>query len=172
MNIAGAIPWTNQDLILYHGTNERAAESIDRWGINLNYSREMLDFGRGFYTTTSREQAVLWARRRAAGPYYNSTEHGEPKLCVFNVRRDDFADLRFLSFVRGTSDAEDFWSFVRFCRTTNKGLHGRNDWYDTVIGPVTRGIRPRLRVVEGWDQISFHTETGLSVLGQTKVEAI
>jgi len=44
-------------MILYHGSY-RAIEKPD-----LSFSREKTDFGRGFYTTPVKEQAVNWSRR-------------------------------------------------------------------------------------------------------------
>jgi hypothetical protein len=42
-------------LILYHGSNQ------DFDAVDLSKSRDKRDFGRGFYTTTLREQAEDWA---------------------------------------------------------------------------------------------------------------
>ena len=44
---------------LYHGSNQ----VIER--IDLSQGKKYKDFGRGFYTTHLREQAVLWSRRIA-----------------------------------------------------------------------------------------------------------
>ena len=43
-------------LILYHGSNHQFDE------VDLSKSKDFRDFGRGFYTTTLREQAEDWAQ--------------------------------------------------------------------------------------------------------------
>ena len=46
-------------MIVYHGSNQ-IVEHPD-----VSYSDRNLDFGRGFYVTTVKEQAEKWARRKA-----------------------------------------------------------------------------------------------------------
>jgi len=58
--------WTNQDIILYHGTTRNRAQQIQESGANPMLGRERTDFGRGFYTTTSYRQACSWAVNVAA----------------------------------------------------------------------------------------------------------
>ena len=43
-------------MILYHGSNLLVNEP------KILVTNRMLDFGAGFYTTSSREQAVKWAK--------------------------------------------------------------------------------------------------------------
>lgn len=56
--------WFDTLLIVYHGCSEKAADSLLANGlnaINLTIGRVGLDFGKGFYTTTSPDQAASWA---------------------------------------------------------------------------------------------------------------
>lgn len=46
---------------LYHGTDVFSADDILRNGIDLNASRQGLDFGAGFYVTPRLAQARVWA---------------------------------------------------------------------------------------------------------------
>lgn len=46
-------------MILYHGSNLEVRNPM------LLTSQRALDFGKGFYTTTSFEQAETWAKRTA-----------------------------------------------------------------------------------------------------------
>ena len=46
-------------MIVYHGSTEIVKKPDDR------HSYRALDFGKGFYVTTVREQAERWARRKA-----------------------------------------------------------------------------------------------------------
>ncbi|MCL1948746.1 MAG: DUF3990 domain-containing protein [Turicibacter sp.] len=43
----------------YHGSNVKIMAP------NISFGRAMLDFGAGFYVTTSFEQAKNWAKRQA-----------------------------------------------------------------------------------------------------------
>jgi len=56
-------------MIVYHGSNV-VVEKPD-----VNHSFRPLDFGKGFYVTTVREQAIRWANRKAVVDFYNSTGH-------------------------------------------------------------------------------------------------
>jgi hypothetical protein len=148
--------WANQDLILYHGTDAESAALI-RDGIDLARCRIRADFGRGFYTTTSRTQADDWAARTAR------RRRAEPVVLRFSAQRNRLAELEALWFGRGELDAGDFWTFVAYCRAA-KPDHGRPGWYDVVVGPVTISPRFERGVFQGYDQISFHTAAALSVL--------
>lgn len=46
-------------MIIYHGSTEVVKNP------DVNHSYRPLDFGKGFYVTTVREQAERWARRKA-----------------------------------------------------------------------------------------------------------
>ena len=46
-------------MIVYHGTTEIVKNP------DADHSYRQLDFGKGFYVTTVREQAERWARRKA-----------------------------------------------------------------------------------------------------------
>ena len=162
-NDSEVLAWTNQDLVLYHGTDEAAAASITANGVSLRFSRAFLDFGRGFYMTTSREQAAQWARQRSRLP--NSTP---PTLMRAAINRNALAGLDALSFVRGSYDAPDFWSFVDYCRRGGDA-HGRPGWYDIVSGPVSLVTFPRRRIRRNSDQLSFHTAKALTILNKLKL---
>nr|MDT0662621.1 LamG-like jellyroll fold domain-containing protein [Micromonospora sp. DSM 115978] len=50
---------------LYHGTSRQAADNIRNNGVDPSFStRSTMDFGKGFYTTRSQQQAQQWASRR------------------------------------------------------------------------------------------------------------
>src|SRR5262249_49794225 len=104
-------PWTNQNVLLYHGTLDVHVASI-RGGVNPALGRAATDFGREFYTTTVERQARSWAfslSKRRPGT--------RPAVLRFDVSRDDLAGLDSIWFVRGNPDADDFWSLVVYCRT-------------------------------------------------------
>jgi hypothetical protein len=160
--------WNNSPLKLFHGTDERSIESLLGTGIDLQFSRDELDFGRGFYVTTSLAQAMSWAEQKVD---YKQESGGLARVMEFAVSRDYLAELESLWFVRGTAEAVDFWSFVTHCRSSER-FHGRDNWYDIVIGPVTRNFRKRTLLEAESDQISFHTDRALKLLDPKKAEVI
>jgi hypothetical protein len=158
--------WNDQDILLCHGTLDVHVSSILQ-AVDVTRGKPLKDFGRGFYTTTSKLKAEQWAQDLSL----NGT--GKAAVIEFRVCRDDLAQLDFLFFIRFDSNAVDFWSFVQHCRT-NIGDHGRahTSWYDMVVGPVT-GTWKRLTTIPSADQISFHTFAGATVLDRSgKVQVL
>lgn len=98
------MPWTNGPLVLYHGCDHLSAASImtpvlpNQHGIHLAQSRALTDFGRGFYTTTSLQQARNWANSRCR----RRLRTHSPWLAIvlsFSVDRNQLAALQTLCFV-------------------------------------------------------------------------
>src|SRR5207237_10469350 len=54
--LPGVPPWTDQDIVLYHGTTGAFAQDILN-GIDETTGGFLKDFGRGFYTTTRLDKA-------------------------------------------------------------------------------------------------------------------
>ena len=159
--------WTNQLLPLYHGTLDIHVPSILA-GVNVHQGRAHTDFGQGFYTTTIERQAHAWAwqlSQRSPGTL--------PAVMRFDVDRDSLAALQCVWFVRGSFDADDFWSLIFHCRTggadhartTNQG------WYDVAIGPVAATWRQRLTIYDA-DQVSFHTNRTATLLDNSNPRRI
>ena len=105
-------------LSLFHGSNQIVEKPI------IMNRFKTLDFGKGFYTTTNREQAEDFAlkvfkRRKFAGtPIVNCYE--------FSVNLEEFKVLKF------DSPNEDWLDFVVDRR---KGIELEQK-YDLIIGPV------------------------------------
>lgn len=103
---------------LYHGSNCEVMEP--RIITNLR----ALDFGAGFYLTSSEAQAIRWARivtkrRRLGEPILNVYEFGEERTNTLEVLKFETANEKWLDFVVSNRREELF---------INK--------YDLVIGPV------------------------------------
>lgn len=158
--------WNNGDAHLYHGTIAVSVDSILNDGVDLSRGKPEADFARGFYTTTWRAEADERARNRAL------RDGGEPAVVMFRVSRDALASLEIIAFARGSADAEDFWSFVSYCRE-GRGNHGRvnGGLYDVAVGPVAGNWRKRL-ILEGYDQVSFHTIRATTLLDESTKERI
>lgn len=154
--------WTNQRIVLYHGTLDADAKAIVATGVNVALGKANADFGPGFYTTTLERQARSWAWGRS-----RLLPGGMAAAVVqFSVDRDDLSRLETISFVRGDYDADDFWSLVTHCRSGGAG-HARGvpglASYDVAVGPVAAFWQQR-SAMSGADQISFHTKAAEHVL--------
>lgn len=150
--------WSNQEIVLYHGTLDVHVPSILQ-RVDPTVCRFLTDFGRGFYTTTNLLQAERWARGLAL-----QTVGAAAAVLSFSVDRDALAQLECLTFARGSANAIDFWSFVQYCRTVPADHNRpRTGWYDIVVGPVT-GSWQKQTVIPDGDQFSFHTDLAASLL--------
>lgn len=139
------------DLIrFYHGTTKSGASSIRSNGIDLSFSRTKTDFGRGFYTTTDRAQAQIWAAAR------------DGEVLEFSVSRQALAGLNGLDMGAKTQP-----SLFRFFRHNRLG--GRMHSYDAVSGPMLGNPGSFLRGKPGrivGQQTSFHTQDAIDLLYQ------
>src|SRR4051794_20216787 len=158
--------WKNDDLVLYHGCSDLSLQPGNPQGIALNTpshgiqysrSRERLDFGRGFYTTTWLYQARLWANERRISDL-KITRTAKAVVLRIEMKRNDLADLKWLGFVEWQNSG--WFSFKKFCRSGAR-LHAppqyRSHPYDVVYGPLAAGRAAQLSF-GGGDQLSFHTE--------------
>lgn len=148
---------------LYHGSDQIV--SVPR----ILAANRFLDFGEGFYTTTSIEQASRWAQRvrvrnNTLTPFVSVYEMDEAKM---------HSVLRVMQF---TEPNETWLDFICACRSGKPA----NADYDLVIGPVAddnvyatvklfeTGILTRqetvirLKVESLFDQVLFHTDAALA----------
>lgn len=103
---------------LYHGSNILVKEP------HIIPSLKALDFGEGFYLTTSFEQATRWAKLVA-----ERREVGEPIVSVYNFDDESLDSLKVLRFEKASIK---WLNFVLANRTNTQN----NVRYDVVIGPV------------------------------------
>lgn len=104
-------------MTVYHGA---AAEIKNP---DVSFSKNYLDFGRGFYMTTFKAQAEKWALRKA-----DRTKDGAATVNVYELS-DDLSSFRVLDF---ESENEQWLDFVCDCR---KGGEIYKD-YDIIMGAV------------------------------------
>ncbi len=105
-------------MMLFHGSNTK----VDEPKLILNL--RALDFGPGFYLTTSKEQARKWAKTVT-----KRRNRGKATINVYSLNEDSFGKLRVLKF---SSDDGQWLDFV----VANRSLTIKNNDYDLVIGPV------------------------------------
>ena len=103
---------------LYHGSN------IEVKNPQILKSDRKLDFGTGFYVTTSYEQAEKWAelttKRRA---------EGRPVITVYEYDESKESELSVLRFIGPDSD------WLKFVSANRKNIAVKDD-YDLITGPV------------------------------------
>jgi len=149
-------------MIIYHGSSEVVRQP------DILHSYRALDFGKGFYVTTVREQAERWARRKA------SMVGG--RAIVNQYQMDD--DMTELQVKRFPDDLSDWIEFVCDCRD---GKLGYQD-YDLIIGKVANdkvfrvvdmyhsGIWDKeraimeIRAYPNYDQLAFITQIAIDKL--------
>ena len=149
---------------LYHGSLEMVTKP------EIREPNRTLDYGNGFYATSSYDQALAWVKRRME-------EQKTDKGFVNTYELDEFAlkDLKCLYF---DSPSEDWVDFVMKNRTQRGYIHD----YDIVYGPVANdrvyaafalyegGILDKhsliteLKTYKLVDQYLFHTNKALEAL--------
>ena len=149
---------------LYHGSLVAVNKP------EIREASRTLDYGKGFYTTTSYEQAEAWVKRKK-----NEWNTDKGYVNVYDFDESALRKLKILIFYKPT---EEWVDFVMQNRTV-KGFH--HD-YDIVYGPVANdrvyaafalyegGVLNKqelireLRAYQLVDQYLFHTETALQFL--------
>lgn len=150
------------ECILYHGTNVK----FDR--VDLSFSKDKRDFGKGFYTTTYREQAEGWAENMYI-------RYGGEGRYVMEFRLELAKELS-VKVYPGLN--REWLTMIK----NNRLYGGIQHMYDVVIGPVAddnimrtialyvAGIYDqettlaKLQPYKAHDQISLHTEKALNYL--------
>lgn len=133
----------DQYIYFYHATTKSMATGIRKNGIDLEKTarrdnpggepNENLDFGPGYYTTTSKEQALAWANRY----------RGDGEVLVYKVPVSDLQkeDLSVLGFEGPTPQWEQFVKAGRKGELTVKPIFSSDynklqSWFDVVEGPM------------------------------------
>ena len=157
---------------LYHGSLEIVQKP------EIRKANRTLDFGSGFYTTTSFEQAEAWVKRRM-----DEAQFGKGYVNVYDIPEMSPSILRQLVF---TSPTEEWVDFVMRNRTEKGFVHD----YDIVYGPVAndrayaafalfeggllnkQDLIKELKAYKLVDQYLFHTEAALQALTFTEAKEV
>ena len=149
-------------MTIYHGSNH------DFSCIDLSKSKDRRDFGRGFYTTTIKEQAQQWGHNM-----FNRL--GGEGIFLYEFEFLPSPDLLLRQF---SEISEEWFDFI----LANRTLGGIQHDFDFVQGPVANdktfltitgfidGIfsreeaMRRLRHSKSNDQVSLHTERAIALL--------
>ena len=154
---------------IYHGSIEIVEKP------EIRVSNRTLDYGQGFYTTSSYEQAEAWVKRRM-----DEKKALQGYICVYELDESVMQNINTLTFETPT---EDWVDFVMKNRTQKGYFHE----YDIVYGPVANDrvyasfalyegglinkqtLISELKTYKLVDQYLFHTEKALQAL--TFIEA-
>ena len=179
-------------ILLYHGTVSKHVDSIVNNGVLLTEGSKYVDFGPGFYTTSSEDFAINTAKFRTFRENERHPEANYKAVVVsFECDMERLKQLRIKEF----ETASNSWGrFVIANRAHRKyvresTVHNCDQRFDCVIGPtadgksgtidklvelVETGKVPLYRIKCGsifpsnhgvWgDQYSFHTNEAISCL--------
>lgn len=151
-------------MLVYHGSNVEVRKP------SIRRSRKNTDFGRGFYTTTQREQAEHWTSIKK-----DRAKAGRRVVSVFEL--DDELLTNPELKIREFHGADEAW--LNFVVDSRKGIE--HD-YDLVFGPVANdkvftvvnlyesGVLDapaaiaELKAYKTYNQLSFHTPRVIQAL--------
>ena len=154
---------------IYHGSLEKVCCP------EIRTTNRRLDYGAGFYATTSYEPAVRWVQRKM---WESKADEG-----FVNVYEFDERAMRMLKTLSFSNPSEEWLDFVMQNRTKEDFTHD----YDIVYGPVAndrvyaafalyegrvlskQALIAELRTYKLVDQFLFHTKKSLNSI--TFVEA-
>ena len=149
-------------MIIFHGSSEIVKQP------DILHSYRALDFGKGFYVTSVREQAERWARRKA------DLVGGKAIVNQYQMS-DERTGLRVKTF---SDDLTEWIDFVCDCRD-GKTVYQQ---YDLIIGKVANdkvfrvvdmyhsGIWDReralkeIRIYPNYDQLAFISQIAIDEL--------
>ncbi len=149
---------------IYHGSIEIVEKP------EIREANRSLDYGSGFYATTSYEQALSWVKRRA-----NEKKLSKGYINIYEFNEDSINNFKHLIFESAT---EEWLDFVMQNRIHDSFEHD----YDIVYGPVAndkvyasfalfeggfinkQALISELKTYKLVDQYLFHTEDSLKTL--------
>lgn len=152
-------------MIVYHGSNVIVRQP------DVEHSFRPLDFGKGFYVTTVKEQAERWARRKA-----DICGADKAVVTVYDMV-EDFSGLIYKCF---EEDLTEWIDFICKCRDEEKDylrydlIKGKvaNDKVFRVVDMYHSGIWDKKRALEeikvypDYDQIAFISQKAINQLLQ------
>lgn len=127
---------------LYHGTVSTGAENIIKNGIKLERGKLKVDFGQGFYTTTSLNFAKNTAMNKARKTNsYNNQIYVEPYVLTYQFDQEKAnkqckiltfskTDIKWAQFIINNRNGHDYMN------KAGTHFHNINHKYDIVKGAI------------------------------------
>lgn len=140
-------------MIVYHGSNVVVQNP------NIKYSERNLDFGKGFYVTTVKEQAERWAKRKAILSKTSIAIVNEYELKDFSnfiIITFDEIMTEWLDFVCSCRDGNDFYKNydIIMGKVADDKVFRVVDMYKRGIWDKERALK-EIKVYETFDQIAI-----------------
>lgn len=150
-------------MIVYHGSTVIVKNP------DIRHSTHPLDFGKGFYVTSNKEQAIRWARRKAG------IIHAEQAYINIYEMKEDLGNLKLKVF---PDDLHEWIDFVCHCRDNGTDylqfdlISGMvaNDKVFRVVDLYHAGIWDKERALQevkaypNYDQTAFITQIAIDKL--------
>lgn len=137
---------------------------------SLRYGRDNTDFGKGFYTTTNKEQAEHWAKIRKERAKANKAvvsvyEIDDTILTdpILNKRLFNGVDEAWLEFVVNCRKAQPHTYDIVFGPVANDNVFATVNLYENGVLDAPAAIA-QLRAYKTYDQLSFHTPRVIQAL--------
>ncbi|MDO5582024.1 MAG: DUF3990 domain-containing protein [Planctomycetia bacterium] len=161
-------------MLVYHGTNVVVKEP------KIIISNRLLDTGTGFYTTTNREQAIIFAKK-----VFERRKQGAPVINVYEM--DEKTAQQECSVLRFPPKPNYDW--LDFVTARRNSVYSEEE-YDIIIGPIANddvfrtlglyltAVLSREQTIESlktrelYTQIIFSTEKALSFLQFLRSEVL
>lgn len=150
-------------MIVYHGSTEIVKKP------DVFHSYRQLDFGKGFYVTSVKEQAVRWARRKADILRADKAILNKYWMRVpadgLNIKRFDEDLMEWIDFVCRCRDGEtDFMKYDLISgKVANDKVFRVVDMYHSGIWDKERALK-EIQVYPSYDQIAFITQKAIDGL--------
>lgn len=160
-------------MIIYHGSTVLVKYP------EIRVSDTLLDFGRGFYTTTSYDQAKRWARikmrRKNKNVGYVTIYEFDYEAAKENtlIRKFDTADMDWLMFVMSNRRKQKVSKFadMHIGPVADDNVYQFIRFFETGVYNAEETIK-RLKTEVLHDQWAFHTDKILSYLRFIKYKEI
>ncbi len=150
-------------MIVYHGSTVVVKNP------DVLHSYRRLDFGRGFYTTTVKEQAERWAKRKtdilnAKQAIVNLYQMSD-SMDGLTVKTFDDDLIEWIDFVCQCRDGGDEYQKydVIIGKVANDKVYRVVDMYHTGIWDKARALQ-EIKVYPTYDQIAFVTQKAIDRL--------
>ena len=160
-------------MIIYHGSDIAVTEP------RILSANRLLDFGEGFYTTSSYEQAVRWARRvrmnkkseyQIISVYEFDMDKAVDKLQIVRFDTPNLEWLRFVTACRGGKEPGYDYD-IAMGPVANDNVYASIQLYETGLLSAEETII-RLKVEKIFDQILFHSVKALDYCCYRKHENV
>lgn len=158
---------------VYHGTISSGAENIIKNGISLTKGKRKVDFGQGFYTTSSFKFAKSTAMNKAKKTNSYNQVYVDPYVITFEYdERKAEENCNILSFLKSDVKWAQFIINNRngfeYMDSIGSHFHNINQNYDIVQGSVADNDIDNMVYNYITNQISFHTDNSLKYLRLTE----